>query len=83
VNWLLDSKRLTIDPSCQNSLAEFNQYRWQKRRDGETGDRYATSTPVDNHADAMDARRYALVWSVGAYASTSGRGKAVKMQWGR
>ena len=64
VNWLLETGRLQIDPSCVNSIAEFGQYRWGKRRDGETGERYATSTPVDNHADACDARRYAAVWAL-------------------
>ena len=64
VNQLLETGRLQIDPSCVNSIAEFGQYRWGKRRDGETGERYATSTPVDNHADACDARRYAAVWAL-------------------
>lgn len=61
MRWLLQSGRLTIAPACTNSIAEFPGYRWAKRRDGETGERYATRTPVDHHADAMDARRYAAV----------------------
>lgn len=52
---------LTIDESCVNSIAEFGGYRWLERTDPNSKDRYATSTPVDNHADAMDARRYALM----------------------
>jgi hypothetical protein len=60
VRWVLGSGRFSIDPSCRNSIAEFPGYRWAKRRDA-VGERYATSTPVDHHADAMDARRYALM----------------------
>lgn len=61
VNWLLERNRLTIGPGNKNSIAEFAGYRWRKARDGETGERYATRTPADHHADAMDARRYALM----------------------
>ena len=55
---------MTIATSCKNSWAEFSGYRWKKNRDMETGERYATSTPHDNHADAHDARRAALQWAV-------------------
>ena len=61
VRFWLQSGRFTIEPTATNSIAEFAGYRWAKRRDGESGERYATSTPVDHHADAMDARRYALM----------------------
>ena len=61
VRMLLQRGRLTIDPDCRNSIAEFSGYRWDKRRDQETGERYATSTPADHHADAMDSRRYAAM----------------------
>ena len=64
VRWLYQSQRLTIATSCKNSWAEFSGYRWKKNRDMETGERYATSTPHDNHADAHDARRAALQWAV-------------------
>ena len=62
--WMLQTKRLTLDPACQHSIREFATYRWAKRRDGETGERYSTQTPVDHHADAMDARRYGLMYVV-------------------
>ena len=62
--WMLQTKRLTLDPACQHSIREFGTYRWAKRRDGETGERYSTQTPVDHHADAMDARRYGLMYVV-------------------
>ena len=61
VRWLLQSGRLTIGERCTNSISEFGSYRWAKRRDQDTGERYATSTAEDNHADAMDARRYAVM----------------------
>lgn len=61
VRFLLGNGRLTIGGKCVNSIAEFRSYRWAKRRDQDTGERYATSTAEDNHADAMDARRYAVM----------------------
>ena len=69
VAFQLDNNRLTIDASCKHSLAEFNTYRWSERVDPFSKDRYATSTPVDHHGDAMDARRYAvmhIIRSIGA-----------------
>jgi len=80
VRWLLESNRLSIDPACVNSIAEFPTYKWKKSRDMESGERYATSTPEANHADAMDARRGALVWAVAAY-QRGGQSKGVKMEW--
>lgn len=62
VQFLLDNNRLTISPECKNSLHEFVGYRWQERVDSNSKDRYATATPVDHHADAMDARRYAVMY---------------------
>lgn len=53
--------RLTIDPSCKQSIAEFPGYRWATRVDPSDKTRYATRTPVDHHADLMDARRYAAM----------------------
>ncbi len=60
VAFLLENDRLTIDPSCTNSIAEFPGYRWATRVDPSDKIRYATSTATDNHADAHDARRYAI-----------------------
>lgn len=82
INWVLESKRLTIDPACTNSIAEFGNYKWTKRRDGDSGERYATSTPHDHHADAMDARRYGISWAVAGY-TRRGKGARVGMSWGR
>lgn len=59
-DWL-DSDWLTIAERCVESIREFPGYRWANRTDPHSKERYATSTPVDNHADAMDARRYAMV----------------------
>jgi hypothetical protein len=61
VAFLLDNDRLSIDPTCTNSIAEFPGYRWATRVDSNDKTRYATTTPVDHHADAMDARRYAVL----------------------
>ena len=61
VSFLLDNDRLTIDPSCVDSIAEFPGYRWATRVDSNDKTRFATTTPVDHHADAMDARRYAVL----------------------
>ncbi len=60
VAFLLENDRLTIDPACTNSIAEFPGYRWATRVDPNDKTRYATTTTVDNHADAHDARRYAV-----------------------
>lgn len=59
--WMLEKDRLSIHASCTNSIHEFPGYRWKEQTDPHTKERYATSTPVDHHADAMDARRYALL----------------------
>ena len=65
VRTLHDEGRFTIDPDCTASIEEYEGYRWQSKRDPHSNSTYATSTPVDNHADGHDARRYALVtaWS--------------------
>lgn len=57
---MLEQGRFTIHEVCTNSITEFHGYRWAQRTDPNDRSRYATSTPVTNHADAMDARRYAL-----------------------
>lgn len=46
---------LTIDPSCPNTISEYGQYVWASRRDASTKVAYMTDTPIDHHADAMDA----------------------------
>ena len=61
VSWLLDEQRLTIAASCVDSIAEFPGYRWANRTDPNDKTRYATSTPVDNHADGKDALRYTVM----------------------
>lgn len=59
VAFLLENDRLTIEPDCKQSIAEFPGYRWAERTDPGDRTRYATKTPVDHHADLHDARRYA------------------------
>ncbi|MDA1010498.1 MAG: hypothetical protein O2888_03380, partial [Chloroflexi bacterium] len=61
VAFLLETDRLTIHAGCVDSIAEFPGYRWRESVDPNSKERYATHTPVDHHADAHDARRYAAV----------------------
>ena len=61
VGGLYEQGRVSIHESCTESWAEFGGYRWAERTDPHSRDRYATSTPVDNHADGHDARRYTLI----------------------
>jgi hypothetical protein len=61
VAFLLENDRLSIDPSCKDSIAEFPGYRWANKTDPNDKTRYATTAAVDHHADAMDARRYAVL----------------------
>jgi len=61
VAFLLDNDRLSIEPSLTNSIEEFRGYRWSERIDPNDREKYKTKTPVNNHADAMDARRYAVM----------------------
>jgi len=61
VSFMLTNNRLTISPECVNSIDEFHGFRWAERTDMSDRSRYSTKTSVDNHADAMDARRYAMV----------------------
>ena len=61
VAFLLENDRLTIGPENEDSIAEFAGYRWANKTDPNDRTKYATTTPVDHHADAMDARRYAVL----------------------
>jgi hypothetical protein len=61
VAFLLENDRLSIHAGCTDSIAEFPGYRWRETVDPNSKQRYATHTPVDHHADAHDARRYAVV----------------------
>jgi len=61
VAFLLETDRLSIHAGCKDSIAEFPGYRWRESVDPNSKERYATHTPVDHHADAHDARRYACV----------------------
>ena len=61
IAFLLSEQRLTIDPSCKDSINEFHGFRWRESTDPNDRKRYTTKTSVDHHADAMDARRYAVV----------------------
>lgn len=58
----LRARTLTVGPECRNAIREYRSYRWKERRAPGEADPYLTSTPVDHHADMMDATRYALVF---------------------
>lgn len=60
LDFLLKNNRFTMDYSCGKSQDEMYGYRWREALDPNTKERYQTSTPVDHHADLMDARRYSL-----------------------
>ncbi len=49
---------LTISPECVNLIAEFGQYIWAEKRDATTKVMFRTNTPIDHHADGLDALRY-------------------------
>lgn len=58
---LIELQRITLHENCRESIREFYMYRWKPAIDPIDGSRFDTDTAVDNHADAMDARRYAVV----------------------
>lgn len=58
MKWLFSNDLLTISPDCVNTIAEFPGYRYRENTDPFSKEKYQTSTPVDHHADAMDAMRY-------------------------
>ena len=68
--WLANGA-LTIHHGCVNSIHEYGQYRWSDRTDPNSKEKYKTSTPVDHHADAIDARGYALLSLVQACFQSS------------
>ncbi len=59
--WWLDSGLFTINADCRHSIREYAGYRWTERTDPNSKDRYQTSTPVDHHGDAIDARGLAML----------------------
>ena len=52
---------LAMSADCVNTISEYHSYRWKVRRAAGEADPYATSTPEENHGDAMDGKRYGLV----------------------
>ncbi len=50
---------LTVDSECRALVGEFGEYVWSERRIGATMVR--SDTPVDHHADCLDALRYAVM----------------------
>ena len=58
---MLENGLLTYEPHLRDLIAEFPGYRWREATDPNDKTRYATKTPVDHHADGIDATRYALM----------------------
>ena len=82
MRWLLQRGRLTVAPEATNSIAEFRSYRWVQGRDQMTGERYATGRAADNHADAHDARRYAVMGVIRGLPSPR-QGRPMRVDYGR
>lgn len=62
VKFFLDNDRLSLNPrACPESVGEFFTYRWRESTDPSSRQKYQTSSPVQNHSDAQDARRYAIL----------------------
>jgi len=84
VKHLLNKRQLTIVDSCANLIKEFGEYREGRRHDPNTRELYPTTTPVDHHADALDACRYAICgWAdmEGVGDIYSGKAKFGKVVW--
>ena len=52
---LLGQNKITFDPSCVNTISEFESYEWRKTKDGTM-----TDVPIDAMNHAMDALRYGV-----------------------
>lgn len=75
----LQDQSLTISKGCIYTIAEFSQYIWNKKKDGETAVEYRTNQPIDHHADAMDALRY-LTMGFARITTRQPRGKPYRAQ---
>ena len=61
VQSLLESGRLLVDPSCENVLAMFDQYRWDDGNKDKSSKTIVKEKPVhDQYSHMADAVRYAL-----------------------
>ena len=49
---------LTFSKKCVNVITEMGQYIWAEKRDATTKVMFKTNTPIDHHADGLDAIRY-------------------------
>ena len=61
VQSLIESGRLLVDPSCENVLAMFDQYRWDDGNKDKSSKTIVKEKPVhDQYSHMADAVRYAL-----------------------
>ena len=77
--WLLQAKRLTIEPTCENSIGEFATYLWARRKNA-AGQSLATQSAAFDHSDAMDARRYGAVYIVNNLMRPAERAEAFTIE---
>lgn len=63
--------RLTIAAECVHLITEFGQYIWAEKRDASTKVMFRTNTPIDHHADGLDALRYGCMGLRGKVAARS------------
>ena len=52
IDWLKRQK-IIVDPRCQNTINELQQYKWREDKDGNV-----LKEPIDEHNHAIDAIRY-------------------------
>jgi len=61
VQSLIESGRLLVDPSCENVLAMFDQYRWDDGNKDKSSKTIVKERPIhDQYSHMADAVRYAL-----------------------
>lgn len=78
--YYLEHDQLTIHARCKHSINEFAGYRWRQATDQHDRTRYRTATPVDHHADAMDARSLVLA-RVYIQSLMEGSNKSANIRW--
>lgn len=78
--YYIEHDLLSIHSRCTQSVREFAGYRWKEATDQHDRTRYRTTTPVDHHADAMDARSIVLA-RIYRQALTEGNNKAAVIRW--
>lgn len=58
---MLEQRRFTFNPKCENAIAEFDAYYWDEKTDQRTGTKSNTKTPSWTHGDHKDGERYVVM----------------------